>query len=86
MPSSSQNTTKLSSASQATQNGCEIPLSPGELKVPDSALCNICMSNPIDCLILECGHMATCLTCAKSLSKCPICRKEIVRIVKAFKS
>ena len=86
MPSSSQNTTKLSSACQATQNGCEITLRPEELKVPDSDLCNIFMSIPIDCLILECGHMATCLACAKSLSKCPICRKQVVRIVKAFKS
>ena len=81
---SNNNLRASSSASQATHN--EMRLRPEELDVRDSDLCNICMSNPIDCLILECGHMATCLTCAKSLSKCPICRKQIVRIVKAFKS
>ena len=85
MPSSSRNSTiQTSSVSQTTQNKSR--LRPEELKVPDSELCNICMDNPIDCLILECGHMGTCFTCAKSLSKCPMCRKQIVRIVKAFKS
>ena len=84
--SSLNNTREALSASQATQNGSDITLRPEELEVRDSDQCNICMSNPIDCLILECGHMATCLTCAKSLSKCPICRKEIMRLVKAFKS
>ena len=84
--SSHNNTRESSSSSQATQNRWEITLRPEEVKVPDSELCNICMSNPINCLILECGHMATCLTCANSLSKCPICRNQIARLVKAFKS
>ena len=78
------NRREASSANQATQN--EIRLRPEELDVRDSDLCNICMSNPIDCLILECGHMCTCLNCAKELCKCPICRQEIARIVKAFRS
>ena len=80
------NTREASSASPARQKECERTLRQEELKVPDSELCNICMANSIDCLILECGHMATCLACAKSLSMCPICRKQISRIVKAFKS
>ena len=87
MPSSSHYTTKESSStSQAARNVCEITLRPEELKAQDSELCNICMVNPIDCLILECGHMCTCLICAEALLKCPICRQQISRIVKAFKS
>ena len=87
VPSSSlNNTIEASSPSQATQNGSQITLRPVELEVRDSDRCNICMSNPIDCLILECGHMTTCLTCAKLLSKCPICREQITRLVKAFSS
>ena len=81
---SNNNLREASSASQATQN--EIRLRPEELDVRDSDLCTICMSNPIDCLILECGHMSACLTCAKLLSKCPICREQITRLVKAFRS
>ena len=87
MQSSSPYTTKeSSSASKETRNVCEITLRPEELKAQDSELCNICMVNQIDCLILECGHMSTCLICAKALFKCPICRQEIARIVKAFRS
>ena len=85
IPSASNNNLReSSSASQATQN--EIRLRPEELEVRESDICNICMSNPIDCLILECGHMSTCITCAKLLSKCPICREQIARLVKAFRS
>lgn len=54
--------------------------------LPDSELCKICMDKAIDCLILECGHMATCLGCVKPLSECPICRKYIVRLVRVYKS
>ena len=87
LPYSSPSTTKeSSSASEATGNVCEITLRPEELKAQDSELCNICMANQIDCLILECGHMCTCLICAKELFYCPICRQEIARIVKAFRS
>ena len=87
MPYSSHYTKKKSSsASQAAGNVCEITLRPEELKAQDSELCNICMVNQIDCLFLECGHMCTCLICAKEIFKCPICRQQISRIVKAFRS
>lgn len=48
-------------------------------------LCRICMDAPINCVILECGHMATCINCGKVLSECPICRQYIVRVVRSFK-
>lgn len=52
----------------------------------DEGLCNICMNNPIDCVILECGHMCSCLTCAKSLIECPICRRLVVRVFRTYTS
>ena len=46
--------------------------------------CCICMENPIQTAILDCGHLNCCLSCAKKLSNspnenlrlCPICRRE----------
>ncbi|KAJ8368763.1 hypothetical protein SKAU_G00087910 [Synaphobranchus kaupii] len=38
-------------------------------------LCKICMDSPIDCVLLECGHMVTCTKCGKRMSECPICRQ-----------
>ncbi|XP_062543892.1 uncharacterized protein LOC134211218 [Armigeres subalbatus] len=57
--------------------------SPERLAADD--LCRICMDAPINCVILECGHMATCINCGKVLSECPICRQYIVRVVRSFK-
>nr|XP_009499399.1 PREDICTED: E3 ubiquitin-protein ligase rififylin [Phalacrocorax carbo] len=33
-------------------------------------LCKICMDAPIDCVLLECGHMVTCTKCGKRMSEC----------------
>ncbi|XP_070572816.1 E3 ubiquitin-protein ligase RNF34-like isoform X3 [Ptychodera flava] len=48
-------------------------------------LCKICMDAPIDCVLLECGHMITCTKCGKRMSECPICRQYVVRVVHTFK-
>ncbi|XP_065587876.1 E3 ubiquitin-protein ligase rififylin isoform X1 [Cyrtonyx montezumae] len=49
-------------------------------------LCKICMDLPIDCVLLECGHMVTCTKCGKQMSECPICRQYVIRAVHVFKS
>ncbi|NXF29696.1 RFFL ligase, partial [Nyctibius bracteatus] len=49
-------------------------------------LCKICMDAPIDCVLLECGHMVTCTKCGKQMNKCPICRQYVIRPVHVFKS
>jgi hypothetical protein len=49
-------------------------------------LCKICMDAPVECVMLECGHMATCTACGKQLSECPICRQFVVRVVRTFKA
>jgi len=52
----------------------------------DDSLCKICMDSPIDCVMLECGHMCTCTNCGKQMAECPICRQYVVRVVKTFKA
>jgi hypothetical protein len=49
-------------------------------------LCRICLDGPLNCLILECAHLATCVDCAKLLKECPICRSHISRIIHVFKA
>ncbi|XP_071789385.1 E3 ubiquitin-protein ligase RNF34-like isoform X1 [Asterias amurensis] len=48
--------------------------------------CKICMDSPIDCVLLECGHMVTCTKCGKQLAECPMCRQYIIRAVHVFRS
>uniref|UniRef100_UPI00398EC5A7 E3 ubiquitin-protein ligase rififylin isoform X1 n=1 Tax=Pristiophorus japonicus TaxID=55135 RepID=UPI00398EC5A7 len=52
----------------------------------DENLCKICMDSPIDCVLLECGHMVTCTKCGKRMSECPICRQFVIRAVHIFRS
>ncbi|XP_059370922.1 E3 ubiquitin-protein ligase rififylin isoform X2 [Carassius carassius] len=52
----------------------------------EESLCKICMDSPIDCVLLECGHMVTCTKCGKRMSECPICRQYVVRAVHVFRS
>ncbi|XP_059526527.1 E3 ubiquitin-protein ligase rififylin [Myotis daubentonii] len=62
------------------QNGGAVPPSLEE------NLCRICMDSPIDCVLLECGHMVTCTKCGKRMNECPICRQYVVRAVHVFRS
>lgn len=57
-----------------------------EMENLDENLCKICWDEPIECVILECGHMACCLNCGKQMSECPICKQYVVRVVRFFKA
>ena len=48
-------------------------------------LCKVCMDAPVDCVLLDCGHMLTCVRCGRQLAECPVCRQYVVRVVHAFK-
>lgn len=48
-------------------------------------LCKVCMDAPVDCVLLDCGHMLTCVRCGRQLAECPICRQYVVRVVHAFR-
>jgi hypothetical protein len=52
----------------------------------DTDICKICMESIIDCVLLECGHMVSCIKCGKQLAECPICRQNVVRVLRVFKS
>ena len=54
--------------------------------VDDGDFCKICMESIIDCVLLDCGHMCSCIKCGKQLAECPICRQNVVRVIRVFKS
>jgi len=42
--------------------------------------CVICITNPIDRILLKCGHMCMCGECSKKwIDSCPICRAKIIQ-------
>ncbi|KAF5398713.1 hypothetical protein PHET_07667 [Paragonimus heterotremus] len=53
--------------------------------VASSEECHVCRDSPINCVILPCGHMATCMNCVRRLPTCPICRKPVCQTVRIFR-
>ncbi|XP_030764185.1 mitochondrial E3 ubiquitin protein ligase 1-like [Sitophilus oryzae] len=44
----------------------------------DNQICVVCKSNPIEMIILPCGHVCLCEDCADDITDlCPICRRNI---------
>jgi len=48
-------------------------------------LCKVCYDQPINSVLLRCGHVAICFECSKHLDKCPICRSEIQEVIQTFR-
>ncbi|XP_014488474.1 PREDICTED: baculoviral IAP repeat-containing protein 7-like isoform X2 [Dinoponera quadriceps] len=55
-------------------------------KLKEARLCKICMDNDVSIVFLPCGHLATCIFCASSLTFCPMCRIMIRASVRTFLS
>ena len=55
----------------------------------DSQTCVICLSNPREVVILDCGHICVCLSCAEALphpQHCPVCRQNVTRVIPVYVS
>ncbi|KAM4729080.1 mitochondrial ubiquitin ligase activator of nfkb 1-A isoform 1-T2 [Anableps anableps] len=46
-------------------------------------VCVICLTEPRDCILLDCAHVCCCYACFQALPQkwCPICRQNIVRVL-----
>ena len=54
-----------------------------------AAMCVICLSQPREVVLLDCGHICVCGDCAAALplpKLCPICRQPIDRIIPTYVS
>jgi len=46
--------------------------------------CKICLVDLAQYVYLPCGHLVVCLECSTTQHTCPLCRKEIISILKVF--
>jgi len=55
--------------------------------IDEKDLCVICLNRKINTVNIPCGHMAECENCSVRFinANCPICRTNIVQIVKTYK-
>jgi len=55
-----------------------IELTPHNKLIVQPRICLVCLELPRSVLFNPCNHFAVCHCCADQLSKCPLCRKELV--------
>ncbi|XP_060529408.1 mitochondrial E3 ubiquitin protein ligase 1 [Cylas formicarius] len=49
-----------------------------DTEVQENQICVVCKSNPIEMILLPCGHVCLCEDCAEDITEhCPICRSTI---------
>ncbi|KAM6920077.1 mitochondrial ubiquitin ligase activator of nfkb 1-A isoform 1-T2 [Lycodopsis pacificus] len=48
--------------------------------------CVICLSQPRNCILLDCGHVCCCHSCYQAFPhrRCPICRQSITRVLPLY--
>lgn len=53
----------------------------------EKTLCVVCQERTANAVIMNCGHLYTCVSCTTRLSprSCPICRQPIKRVVRVYK-
>ena len=78
------NITHMDTSEAGKENVASSTLS-SQLSNNEANICKICMDQAIDCVLLNCGHMCSCVKCGKLLSECPICRQYVVKVMRVFK-
>ncbi|KAK6171490.1 hypothetical protein SNE40_019668 [Patella caerulea] len=55
-------------------------------RLKEQRTCKICMDEEANIVLLPCGHLVSCASCAPALRKCPICRANIKGTVRTYLS
>jgi len=81
-----------SSSNQQQQTPSSPPPPPPQPPLPQDSLteqqmndmlkCKICITCPVELVMLPCAHLSTCVQCAGNLDRCPICREVFRGFVK----
>jgi len=87
------NTTSSSTSISTCSNPQYAPVhstvSPSTTSPSDSFECALCMEGPKADVAFDCGHQCLCVECKDKISageRCPICRKQIEKVIKLFVS
>lgn len=65
------------------------PSAPNEEPLPprpagDTGVCHICYDGPCNACLVPCGHTLCYGRCARNVSRCPFCRRNVERVIKLY--
>jgi hypothetical protein len=69
------------SSGQASSN-----LAEENRELKDRKNCKICYEKDANMVFLPCGHLVVCETCSSRIRECPLCRRPIDGVLKAYLS
>ena len=52
----------------------------------DETRCKVCLDEDACIVFLKCGHLVCCSECAPELTKCPVCRQNILGTIRVDKN
>ncbi|KAE9970282.1 hypothetical protein BLS_004987 [Venturia inaequalis] len=55
-----------------------------EVAQNEERVCRICWEEAAESAFYDCGHVVACLTCARRVESCPVCRRRVLGAVKLF--
>ncbi|TLD30123.1 hypothetical protein E2P81_ATG06776 [Venturia nashicola] len=50
----------------------------------EERVCRICWEEAAESAFYDCGHVVSCLSCARRVESCPVCRRKVLGAVKLF--
>jgi E3 ubiquitin-protein ligase MUL1 len=53
----------------------------------ESQECVVCLNNPREVILLNCGHICLCIDCVEALPQpmqCPVCRQSVERFLNTY--
>jgi hypothetical protein len=78
--------TRIKSSPKPTHRTTRLaPHKEEKAKVIEEGECCVCMNAQSDCVLYRCGHVCACMSCAKELKQCPICREQVSDVIKMWK-
>jgi hypothetical protein len=52
----------------------------------EQKICKVCFENDANMVFIPCGHLVVCENCSDRLRECPVCRRPIQGVLKAYLS
>lgn len=47
--------------------------------------CKVCFGRKSNCLFVPCGHLCCCIECGGVQKRCPLCRKQLTKMIKVYR-